>query len=119
MNAGLTRMLEASKQRTPEERKALSAKAAAASAAASRKRKAEREAAKANAPTTTQETVQAAIVAPAASTEPQFDVCLTTDGKAFSWVRVQAGGFQRAMRAARKANPGTQVMGVLRAGIAK
>ena len=115
-NPGLTALLAASAKRTPEERRALSQKAAAASAAKARERKA----AKAQAPTTTQETVQAAITAPVEqpSASISFDVCLQTGGTP-RWVRVQAGGFQRAMRAARKANPGATVLGALRAGVLK
>lgn len=115
----LERMHEANAALTPEERKARSAKAAAASKAAAQTRKAQSTAIS-----------QAGVVGatpdkPTATTKARvtpeqvhtWDVCLSKSGGGHMWVKAQAPGLKRAMRAAAKANAGTRAVGGILAGI--
>lgn len=114
-NPGLSAMRAIAATRTPEERKALSAKAAAASAEAARKRKQ----AMASAGEQPQERTTAAVKARVAP-EQAHAWCVALVGKTgvVIWERTEAPGPQRAMRAMRKAHPDLRVVGVIRAEFA-
>lgn len=111
----LARMQATNAALTPEQRKARSAKAAAASKAAMAAKKGA--ASTAGDPALSGGKATATTKARVAPEQAYtWRVLLLTD-KGAAWVSVEAGGMQRACRAARKANGGAMVRGVVRGDV--